>query len=47
MEPKKCMVESIWGFFVLLIDENGIITQVVKKVKTKEHTEQLKKLLEL
>ena len=46
---KKMYGREYMGIFrtTFIIDENGIITQVVKKVKTKEHTDQLKILLDL
>ena len=46
---KKMYGREYMGIFrtTFVIDEAGIIDLVVQKVKTKEHTEQLKKLLEL
>ncbi len=46
---KKMYGREYMGIFrtTFVIDEEGTIVSVVKKVKTKEHTEQLKKLLEL
>ena len=46
---KKMYGREYMGIFrtTFVIDENGTIVLVVKKVKTKEHTEQLKKLLSL
>ncbi len=46
---KKMYGREYMGIFrtTFVIDEEGTIVLVVKKVKTKEHTEQLKKLLEL
>ncbi len=46
---KKMYGREYMGIYrtTFVIDEEGIITNIVKKVKTKEHTEQLKKLLEL
>ncbi|HHH54815.1 MAG TPA: thioredoxin-dependent thiol peroxidase [Bacteroidetes bacterium] len=46
---KKMYGREYMGIFrtTFIINEEGIIEHVVKKVKTKEHTEQLKKLLEL
>ena len=47
--PKKMYGREYMGIHrtTFVIDENGIIILVVKKVKTKEHTAQLKKLLGL
>ncbi len=46
---KKMYGREYMGIFrtTFVIDEEGTIVLVVKKVKTKEHTDQLKKLLEL
>ena len=42
--PKKFMGREIVGVYrtTVLVDENGIITNIINKVKTKEHGEQLK-----
>ena len=47
--PKKMYGREYMGIHrtTFVIDENGVIILVVKKVKTKEHTAQLRKLLEL
>lgn len=46
---KKMYGREYMGIYrtTFVIDEKGIIEKVVKKVKTKEHTEQLIKMLEL
>ena len=38
MYGKSYMGTARWTF---IIDENGIITEIIEKVKTKEHTEQI------
>lgn len=44
---KKMYGREYMGIFrtTFVIDEEGTITHIIKKVKNKEHTEQLKKLL--
>lgn len=46
---KKFMGREITGVYrtTLVINENGIITHIIDKVKTKAHGEQLRELLEL
>ncbi len=46
---KKFMGREINGVYrtTLVINENGIITHIIDKVKTKEHGEQLRGLLEI
>ncbi len=46
---KKMYGREYMGIFrtTFVIDGNGVITKIVKKVKTKEHTQQLKILLDL
>lgn len=47
--PKKMYGRETIGVYrtTFIIDENGIIEEVFKRVKTKEHTEQVIKKLEL
>jgi len=47
--PKKMYGRETIGVYrtTFIIDEEGIITKVFKRVKTKEHTEQIVKSLEL
>jgi len=47
--PKKFMGREITGVYrtTVVIDENGIITHIIDKVKTKEHGEQLIEALDL
>ena len=46
---KKMYGREYMGIYrtTFVIDDKGIITHIVKKVKNKEHSEQLKKLMEL
>lgn len=47
--PKKFMGREIVGVYrtTVVIDEDGIITEIISKVKTKEHADQLITALEL
>jgi len=47
--PKTFMGREIIGVYrtTLVVDENGIVTHMIEKVKTKEHGQQLIDLLQL